>query len=57
MSVPAQYDKGFFGHPKGLSTLFFTEVWERFSFYGMKAFLLLYLTATVANGGMGFDVA
>jgi POT family proton-dependent oligopeptide transporter len=57
MSVPAQYDKGFFGHPKGLSTLFFTEVWERFSFYGMKAFLLLYLTATVANGGMGFGVA
>ena len=57
MSVPAQYDRGFFGHPKGLSTLFFTEVWERFSFYGMKAFLLLYLTATVANGGMGFGVA
>ncbi len=57
MSVPAQYDKGFFGHPRGLSTLFFTELWERFSFYGMKAFLLLYLTASVADGGLEFGVA
>ena len=56
MSVPAQYDKGFFGHPKGLSTLFFTELWERFSYYGMRAILLLYLTAAVADGGLGFDV-
>jgi POT family proton-dependent oligopeptide transporter len=57
MGVPAQYDKGFFGHPRGLSTLFFTELWERFSFYGMKAFLLLYLTGAVADGGLGFGVA
>ncbi|MEO7326858.1 MAG: MFS transporter, partial [Dokdonella sp.] len=34
----------FFGHPKGLYICFFTEMWERFSFYGMKALLLLYLT-------------
>jgi proton-dependent oligopeptide transporter, POT family len=44
-----------FGHPRGLSTLFFTEMWERFSYYGMRAFLILYMTASVANGGLGFD--
>ena len=44
-----------FGHPRGLSTLFFTEMWERFSYYGMRAFLILYMTAAVANGGLGFD--
>ena len=49
----------FFGHPRGLSTLFFTEMWERFSYYGMRALLILYMTtATVgANPGMGLDVA
>jgi POT family proton-dependent oligopeptide transporter len=36
-------DTGFFGHPRGLSTLFFTEMWERFSYYGMRAFLILYM--------------
>ncbi len=46
---------GWFGHPNGLSTLFFTEMWERFSYYGMRAFLILYMTASVANGGLGFD--
>src|SRR3979409_926552 len=35
---------GFFGHPAGLSTLFFTEMWERFSYYGMRGFLILYMT-------------
>jgi POT family proton-dependent oligopeptide transporter len=44
-----------FGHPRGLSTLFFTEMWERFSYYGMRAFLILYMTASIANGGLGFD--
>ena len=44
-----------FGHPRGLSTLFFTEMWERFSYYGMRGFLILYMTAAVANGGLGFD--
>ena len=48
-------DKSFFGHPKGLSTLFFTEMWERFSYYGMRAILLLYMVAAVENGGMGLD--
>ncbi|MEQ8494723.1 MAG: oligopeptide:H+ symporter, partial [Gammaproteobacteria bacterium] len=48
---------GFFGHPRGLSTLFFTEMWERFSFYGMRAILILFMTAPAARGGLGFDVA
>ncbi|MEQ8661866.1 MAG: oligopeptide:H+ symporter, partial [Gammaproteobacteria bacterium] len=48
---------GFFGHPRGLSTLFFTEMWERFSYYGMRAILILFMTAPVARGGLGFDVA
>ena len=45
-----------FGHPRGLSTLFFTEMWERFSYYGMRGFLILYAVAPVVNGGLGFDV-
>jgi proton-dependent oligopeptide transporter, POT family len=48
---------GFFGHPKALSTLFFTEYWERFSYYGMRALLILFMTATVAEGGLGFDTS
>jgi POT family proton-dependent oligopeptide transporter len=47
-------DDAFFGHPRGLSTLFFTEMWERFSYYGMRAFLILYMTAPAAAGGLGF---
>ena len=50
-------DTGFFGHPRGLATLFFTEMWERFSYYGMRAFLLYYITASVASGGLGFSDA
>jgi proton-dependent oligopeptide transporter, POT family len=52
---PSADDKGFFGHPRGLSTLFFTEMWERFSYYGMRAILTLYMTKTLAEGGLGFD--
>jgi len=47
---------GFAGHPKGLGPLFFTELWERFSYYGMRSILILYLTSTAAQGGLGFDV-
>src|SRR5947208_1945966 len=47
----------FFGHPFGLATLFFTEMWERFSYYGMRALLILFMTADVAKGGLGFDTA
>jgi proton-dependent oligopeptide transporter, POT family len=52
----ARHDTAFFGHPRGLSTLFFTEMWERFSYYGMRALLLLFMTAAVTDGGLGFDV-
>src|SRR2546429_2809345 len=48
-------DRGFFGHPRGLSTLFFTEMWERFSYYGMRALLTLYMTSKAIDGGLGFD--
>src|SRR5262245_17902030 len=41
------------GHPRGLYTLFFTEMWERFSYYGMRALLVLFMTDAVAKGGMG----
>src|SRR5687768_18291352 len=53
----APHDRAFFGHPRGLSTLFFTEMWERFSYYGMRALLILFMTASVATGGLGFDTA
>jgi proton-dependent oligopeptide transporter, POT family len=53
----AASDRAFFGHPRGLSTLFFSEMWERFSYYGMRGFLLLYMTASVSVGGMGLDAA
>jgi POT family proton-dependent oligopeptide transporter len=45
----------FFGHPRGLATLFLTEMWERFTFYGMRALLVLFLVRTVATGGLGLD--
>lgn len=50
-------EKTLWGHPKGLYILFFTELWERFSYYGMRAILILYLTAktTEANPGLGWD--
>jgi len=56
---PAYSGKTFLGHPKGLSTLFFTEMWERFSYYGMRALLILFMTATAAgaNPGLGFGEA
>src|SRR6059058_1074402 len=50
-------DRGFFGHPRRLSTLFFTEMWERFSYYGMRALLILFMTAPAAAGGLAIDTA
>src|SRR6187397_420737 len=58
MADPAgSLDTSFFGHPRGLSTLFFTEMWERFSYYGMRALLILFMTASASAGGLGFDTA
>lgn len=51
-----QTENGLIGHPKGLGPLFFTELWERFSYYGMRAILVLYMVAPTAQGGLGFDV-
>ena len=44
-----------FGHPRGLSVLFFTEMWERFSYYGMRALLVLFMVDALETGGMGMD--
>ena len=49
-------DAKWFGHPRGLSTLFFTELWERFSYYGMRALLVLFMTDMVASGGLEMTV-
>jgi POT family proton-dependent oligopeptide transporter len=46
---------GIGGHPRGLTTLFFTEMWERFSYYGMRALLVLFMTKSAVDGGMGFS--
>ena len=50
-------DRSFFGHPRGLATLYFSEMWERFSYYGMRAFLILYMGTALASGGLGLDSA
>ncbi|MCW2902401.1 MAG: hypothetical protein JWO67_4666 [Streptosporangiaceae bacterium] len=47
------YGRTFFGHPRGLATLFMTEMWERFSYYGMRAILVLFLAAPATTGGLG----
>jgi POT family proton-dependent oligopeptide transporter len=54
-SEPGAEDRRFFGHPRGLSTLFFTEMWERFSYYGIRPLLVLYMTAALLDGGFGFE--
>jgi POT family proton-dependent oligopeptide transporter len=53
MSSTAPADRQWFGHPRGLATLFFTEMWERFSYYGMRGLLLLFLVANIRTGGFG----
>ena len=50
-------DKAFFGHPAGLKTLFFTEMWERLSYYGARTFLAIYMTTEIAYGGRGMTKA
>jgi POT family proton-dependent oligopeptide transporter len=51
--APNRYEKQFFGHPRGLATLFFTEMWERFSYYGGRGILILFMTAALVDGGLG----
>src|ERR1041385_38028 len=53
-ATPAQ-NRRFFGHPIGLSTLFFTEFWERFSYYGIRPLLVLFMAAALADGGFGIE--
>ena len=50
-------EKQWLGHPRGLATLFFTEMWERFSYYGMRALLTLYMVGSVQQPGLGFKVS
>ncbi|HTY50133.1 MAG TPA: peptide MFS transporter [Steroidobacteraceae bacterium] len=54
-AAPAAAPGTWFGHPRGLATLFFTEMWERFSYYGMRALLVLYMTAAAGAGGLGLS--
>jgi POT family proton-dependent oligopeptide transporter len=54
MSLPPQPPR-IFGQPRGLATLFLTEMWERFSYYGMRSILILYAVAAVSTGGFGLD--
>ncbi len=50
-------EKTFLGHPVGLFVLFFTEMWERFSYYGMRAILVLYMSKSIGDGGLGWTQA
>lgn len=52
-----QNQREFLGHPKGLFLLFSSELWERFSFYALRAILILYVTGLTVNGGLGWDKA
>jgi len=53
---PVYDSSGLGGHPRGLMTLYFTEMWERFSYYGMRAILIYFMVARTVDGGLGFDV-
>ncbi|MBT8397027.1 MAG: peptide MFS transporter [Gemmatimonadetes bacterium] len=55
---PHLADQGtWFGHPRGLATLFFTEMWERFSYYGMRGILVLFMLDAIETGGLGLDTS
>jgi len=56
-ALPVSGQAELLGHPRGLWTLFLTEMWERFSYYGMRALLVLFMTEQVVNGGLGFTDA
>ena len=54
-TTPSKEDRGLFGHPRGLPWMLNVEMWERFSYYGMRAILLYFITDTAANGGLGLS--
>jgi POT family proton-dependent oligopeptide transporter len=54
-ALAAPSEKTLFGQPRGLATLFFTEMWERFTYYGMRAILILFMVAALSKGGLGID--
>ncbi|MGH8317134.1 MAG: peptide MFS transporter [Steroidobacteraceae bacterium] len=54
-TAPAAAEPTLFGHPRGLATLFFTEMWERFTYYGIQSLLILFLVAASGRGGLGFS--
>ncbi len=53
-NAAVQSDTSFYGHPRGLATLFFTEMWERYSYYGTRALLMLFMTRPATTGGLAF---
>jgi len=57
MTPAEKLDRGFFGQPQGLLTLFITEMWERMSYYGMRGLLVLFMTAAIAEGGLAIGTA
>jgi POT family proton-dependent oligopeptide transporter len=54
-AAAVRHADGWAGHPRGLVTLFFTEMWERFSYYGMRALLVLFMVDQIGNGGLAYD--
>ena len=56
-TTPSKQDRGLFGHPRGLPWMLNVEMWERFSYYGMRAILLYFITDTVARGGLGLSAS
>ena len=54
-TTPSREDRGLFGHPRGLPWMLNVEMWERFSYYGMRAILLYFITDTMAHGGLGLS--
>jgi len=58
MTIPPASDpskRELFGQPRGLFTLFFTEMWERFTYYGMRAILILFMVAAISDGGLAIN--
>ncbi len=54
VGAPRATERTLFGHPRGLATLFFTEMWERFTYYGIQSILILFMVASSGRGGLAF---